>query len=361
MRYLLAGGGTGGHITPAINIAKMLGKCDTDAEFLFIGIRNGMEAKIVPDEGYKIEFINAQPWKQDLKSINMLFLGTRQVCRIISEFKPDASIATGGFVSAPLILASKYKKIPLFIQEQNSLPGLATKLGSLFATKVFLGFDSARKNLWRKSRAVSSGNPVFMDIPNQSKEQLCYKWKLNPLKPVLLILGGSQGSVAINEVVRQMIEKRGIPCNAQIIWQTGKKQYDEISQWSKDKDNIIVRDFISPISEAYLCSDLAICRAGALTMAELAVSGLPAIVVPYPYASQNHQEKNALEYQMAGAVLMILQSDLTPDIIFSTVSEILNSENRLKLMSMAMKRIARPDASLNIAKTIVKILSGGRL
>lgn len=361
MRYLLAGGGTGGHIIPAINIAKMLGRFDTGAEFLFIGVKNRIEAEIVPTEGYKIEFIEAQPWEKSFKSLGTLIRGTKQVCRIISEFKPDAAIATGGFVSAPLILASAWKKIPLFIQEQNSLPGLATKLGSLFATKVFLGFESAQKKLWRKKKAIPSGNPVLTDPPKLNKEQLCYKWKLNPMKPIILILGGSQGAVAINETMKKMIEQRGIPCGAQVIWQTGKKQYEQISQWAADRENIVVKDFIHPISDAYSCADLAVCRAGALTLAELAASALPAIVIPYPYASQNHQEKNALEYQKNGAVIMISQSDLIADLAFSTISGVLNSPETLKSMSEAMKKIAKPDGALNIAKTIIKILSGGNV
>lgn len=357
MRYLIAGGGTGGHIIPALNIATALQRLDQEAEFLFLGTQRGLEKDIIPRRGFNIEFIDAMPWKGIKRSLKNLRHTIRQTKAVISGFHPHCVIGTGGYVSAPAALAAKLTKTPLFWQEQNSYPGLATKLASLFAKRIFLGFIEARKYLWRRKNAIHTGNPVEMGFARTDPAKARKVFALEPNTPTVFLTGGSQGAAAMNEVFLEMLVNHGLPDKSQAIWQCGKKEYRALDEEiGSIAVKISLHSFIEDMASAYSASDLVICRAGALTLAEIAVIGMPAILVPYPHAAKDHQRKNALSFVRNGAAIMLDQNDITPALLYATIEEIMGDNSRHKLMSRAMKSLGRPEASANIAREIVNLL-----
>ncbi len=358
MRYLIAGGGTGGHIIPALNIARALMKFDIEAQFLFVGTERGLERKIVPDAGFELKIVDAKPWR-GISSLRNFLKSSSRVRRIIKDFRSDAVIGTGGYVSAPAIIAAKSTRKPLFIQEQNTYPGLATKLGSLFAKRVFLGFEQAKELLWRKSRAIFTGNPAVLAIPNSDKESARRKFGLLQNYRTILLTGGSQGASALNEVMKIVIDKNEIPPKTQIIWQCGEQDFPSLDKYIAEKDlPIALQPFIDDMGNAYLAADMVISRAGALTLAEIAIAGLPAVLIPYPYAAADHQKANAKAFANAGAAVIIDQKDLIPQILSAEIAEILTNSALMQKMSSAAKSLAKPDAAKNIAGEIVKMLEG---
>ncbi|MCD6594709.1 undecaprenyldiphospho-muramoylpentapeptide beta-N-acetylglucosaminyltransferase [bacterium] len=353
MRYLIAGGGTGGHIVPALNIANELSRIDADAHFKFIGTQRGLEIEIVPKRGYKLELIDIKQWKGIRCSLKNFWHSVAQMRKIIDEYKPDCGIGTGGYVSAPLAPACRLKGIPIFWQEQNTYPGLATKLASLFAKRIFLGFDDAKQYLWRKRRAIYSGNPVFIEPSIESQCRLRKKFALEADKFTIFLTGGSQGASALNETFLKMIREWGLPQRSQAIWQCGKDEYSVLAEIiNRFDEKISLHPFIEDMSSAYGASDLIICRAGASTLAETAVVGIPAILIPFPYAAMDHQRKNARSFVQTEAAMMIDQNELTPSLLFATISDLIDHPDRLHRMASAMKSLGKPNATEFIAKNI---------
>lgn len=354
----MAGGGTGGHIIPALNIAKALRKVDEEAEFIFVGTKRGLETSLVPKAGFQLKLIEAKPWK-GFKAVFALFKGVLKSLSIIKKFRPNALIGTGGYVSAPAILAAAMSGVPIFLQEQNSYPGLATRFGSVFARKVFLGFDEAKKYLWRKKFAIHTGNPITHMEMSEDKSSCREKFGLSPSLPTVLLTGGSQGSSPLNTMMRLMIEEVGFPQKCQLLWQCGKRDFEDLRNWiAKRKEPIKILDFIDDMWSAYRASDLVVCRAGAITLAEIAAAGLPAIIVPYPYAAGNHQSKNAIVFAEKGAAIVIEQHELTPKILYETIDGLLRNKKKLDAMSKAMLEIAKPNASQVIAEFIYAEIRG---
>jgi len=356
MRYIIAGGGTGGHIIPALNIAEELSRHDPEAQFLFLGTERGLERKIVPERGYDITMISAQPW-QGKSSLKSLWHSTGEVVHIIKKFAPHCGIGTGGYVSAPLATGTAVKRIPLFCQEQNTYPGMATKLASLFARRVFLGFEEARRYLWRKKNAVYTGNPVKFAAADISPEAARKKFGLDPDKFTLFVTGGSQGAAPINEAVLEMLRQFGLPEKAQLMWQCGEKEYPALAEIvNRMEIPVALMGFVRDMPAAYRASDLIICRAGALTLAEISVAGVPAILIPYPFAAGDHQRKNARVFVQRGAAVMIDQNDLSPSLLYATIEELMGAPRRLAQMSKNMLSLAKPDAAAVIAREILRCL-----
>ncbi len=353
----MAGGGTGGHILPAVNIAQAIEEIDKDAIFLFIGTKKGLEKDVIPRRGYDIRMISAGPWS-GLKSVKPLRESVLEVKSIIKEFKPDCVIGTGGYVSAPVVLAAKLTKIKVFIQEQNSSPGLASKLSSLFAEKIYLGFEECKGKLWRSGNTLFTGNPIFSSKTTVDTKSSRIGLGLDPSIKTVFVTGGSQGSQAINDNLIAMIDMLGLPKNTQMLWQCGRNNYEPLKKYLDNKNYpIVIADFIYDMFTAYNASDLVVCRAGALTLAELASEGLPAILIPYPYAKHDEQRTNAQVFARRDAAMIIEQSDLTPEILYASIDDLITNEKRLSEMSMGMKQLSKPDAAQIIAKSIFDNLS----
>ena len=332
LKILVAAGGTGGHIIPALAIAAEFKK-NYDAEILFVGNRNSLEEKLATQAGLNFAGINVQKLYRKFTLAHLFFpfkLGKSiyDSFRIIKKFKPNFFVGTGGFVSGPVGFAAHLKKIPVFLQEQNGFPGLTTRILSKYAKKIFLGNRQAEK-FFPKNKTFFSGNPINPNFTEKT-EKLDFEkigLKKNSLK--LLILGGSQGSVIINQnfyAVLDEILKSGI----EIIWQIGKFSYEKYAEKIKNKSGVFGFSFSSEMSKIYNSVDFAVSRAGAITLAELETKKIPAILIPLPSAAGNHQFYNALEPVNKKVAILLEQKNLTPEILKNKILEMKNSFEKMK-------------------------------
>lgn len=360
MNILVAAGGTGGHITPGVAIANRLK--EEGNKILFVGTTNGMEVDLVPKAGYDIKFIHAKGLHRGLslkniKSISELLKGISEVKKIIKEEKIDLVIGTGGYVTAPAIIAALKLKIPTVIHESNALPGKTTNWLSSKVDRVLVGFEDSIKKLPNGKNVVYTGNPTKLSN-NMTKENA--KAKLGINKPMVLIFGGSQGAKKINETMIDFINKVEIN-NYQIIYATGPKNYDEIvSKIDKDNKNIKngnikVEKYIYNMEEVMTASDLAVCRSGALTVTELGIVGLPAILIPFPHAAENHQYYNAKTIEDSKAGIIIEEEKLNYNNLKGKIEEILFNENVLQEMIQNAKKEEMKNAIDKIIKEIDKV------
>jgi len=356
-RVLFAGGGTAGHLMPAVNIALALSRKDKTIKALFVGKRGGMEAAIVSRFGFQTKEIEIAGLKRNpLGIIRFVWnwnKGLKQAAEIIEEFQPDVVVGTGGYVSAPVVRAARKKNIPIFMQEQNSLPGLATRTLSKMAENVFIAYDSAANFLPReKCRLV--GNPVRPDLLDSQRSTSISEFGLEPSLKTLLIVGGSSGAHGINSAVLSIVNSGQIPSGWQLLWQIGQKEFDSVSgAIDKEKFKGKYQPFIHNMPGAYATADLIISRAGAMALAEIAAWGLPSILIPYPFATGDHQSLNAREFVETGAAEVIPESKigirLTP-----ALTELLASAEKRSQMAIASKKLARPEAASLIAETILE-------
>ena len=356
-RVLFAGGGTAGHLMPAINIALQMTHMDESVEPLFVGKKGGMESAIVAKFGFDIREIDVVGLKRNPMGIVRFLLcwrkGFNQAMKIIKNFEPSVVIGSGGYVSAPVVRAADKRKIPIFLQEQNSLPGLATRILSKRATAIFTAYEHAANFLPReKCRLV--GNPLRPDILDAERHSAAREFQLNPSRKILLILGGSSGAQAINRAVLTLINTDCIPPNWQILWQTGSKDFEKIKSLTpKEKFNGQIQPFIFNMPAAYSVADLIISRAGAMALSEIAVWGLPSILIPFPFATGDHQTLNARQFEKSGAAIVIPESEMETKLSL-TMEGLLNNESKRDNMAREAKKLARPDASKIIAQIILE-------
>lgn len=363
--YLFAAGGTGGHIFPALSIAEELKNMDKNCVFLFVGTKNKMEAKLIPQHGYKFTtiWISGISRKLDIKNLLVplkLLVSLIQSFVTIIKFKPSVVIGTGGYVCAPVLIVASLLNIKTVIHESNSYPGLVTRLLSGKVDKVFTAFDVTKQWLKDVSKVEEVGNPTRKALVGVSKKTGLEFFGLAEFKKTLLIIGGSLGSTSINNAILNSLEVF-LKSNLQIIWQTGEKDFERI----KIEVERIVPElrkflwygkFIEQMQYAYAAADLVICRAGATTIAEITLLGKPAILVPYPYATSDHQRINARTLQNAEAAIMIEDDQLIQE-IEKTVLNLIQDTDRLKLMSEKSLKLSNPNAAEAIAKKIMELIS----
>jgi UDP-N-acetylglucosamine--N-acetylmuramyl-(pentapeptide) pyrophosphoryl-undecaprenol N-acetylglucosamine transferase len=346
MRLLIAGGGTGGHLFPGVAIAEELRAREPDAAIKFVGTRRGIEARVLPDLGWDLELIEVSGLKTvgaagAVKGVFRLPRALWQARRIVKAFKPDAVIGVGGYASGPVVLAAKLRGIPTAICEQNSIPGLTNKLLGKVVRNVFLSFDES-KRFFKPKKIVMSGNPVRRDLVQ----------KLLAAAPQtrdavhVLVVGGSQGAVAVNELAAQALSSIARETSLRITHQTGEKDLEPTTKRYRDAGvTAECSAFIKDMAAAYQHADLIIGRAGATTVAELAIAGKPAIFIPYPFAADNHQELNAREMADKGAALMFRQAELTADKLADALRPLLTNAAKRTEMGAAMKQLAKPGAA----------------
>jgi len=361
-KVILAGGGTGGHLFPAIAIAEGIKKKYPDSEVYFMGTRRGLEAKILPERGYKLYYLSVRGLKRGLnlsifKAIFFLMKSMLEAMKILKQLKPEIVIGTGGYVSFPAVLAASLMRIPTFIQEQNSFPGISTRILSLFAKKVFIAYEESKKHFWVKKKLKVTGNPVRAKIFRADKISAMKKFNLEPDKKTVLILGGSQGASSINNAVLEDLNSAAQELGFQILWQTGEKDYQRIKENLKDKKNSAqIFSFIEDMSSAYAACDLVVSRAGAITLSEITGCGKPSILVPYPYATAEHQKYNAQVLEKNGAAILIEEKKLGQVKLFSQAGELLKDEQKLKQMSDNSKKLGKPEALNEILNEIENYL-----
>jgi UDP-N-acetylglucosamine--N-acetylmuramyl-(pentapeptide) pyrophosphoryl-undecaprenol N-acetylglucosamine transferase len=342
---------------PAINIALALTRKDKDLQALFVGKKGGMEAAIVGRFGFQIEEIEVVPLKRNLGGILRFILnwnrGLKQASDIIGNFAPDVVMGTGGYVSAPMVRAARKRAIPIFMQEQNSLPGLATRTLGKMAENVFIAYQGAAQYL-PKEKCRLVGNPLRPDLLNGDKAAAYSEFALQPSKKTLLVIGGSSGAHGINRAVFDMVTGGLIPSGWQLLWQTGQKEYRELSG-TIDRNKLCgtFLAFIDNMPGAYAVADLILSRSGAMALAEIAVCGLPSILIPYPHATGDHQTLNAREFARTGAAVVIPESEIDGKLP-AALEELFLSEEKRSAMARAAKNLARPEAANIIAETILE-------
>jgi len=361
-RLIISGGGTGGHIFPALAIANQYMELHPNAEILFVGAEKRMEMTRIPEAGYKIIGLPVNGLQRKLSWSNLIFpfkllASYLKARKIISDFKPDAVVGTGGYASGPILLAATSKKIPSLIQEQNSYAGLTNKWLGKKVRKVCVAYPDMEK-YFPKSKIVFSGNPVRRDIINLEvkREKAYVKFAFSSQQKTLLILGGSLGARTINESVLTNIDKL-IDAKIQVIWQTGKIYYDSVKTKVADKDlrKIRIHDFLTQMDLAYAASDVVISRAGALAISELCLAKRPAILVPSPNVAEDHQTKNAMSLVNQQAAIMIKDVDARKQLIDVSL-KLLFDEPQCNKLTENISKLGRPNATGQIVTEIEKLI-----
>ena len=365
MRIIVSGGGTGGHIYPAVTIANQIKEKQPDAEIIFVGTREGLECEIVPRYGYPIEFIEVAGFQRKLsldtiKSTFKLLAGLIDALKLIRKIKPDLVVGTGGYVCGPVLFLAALQGIPTCIQEQNAMPGVTNKILAHFVKKVFLGYQEAGKYFGGNSEKIFTGNPIRKEILEVSRATAIEKFKLDPAKKTILVSGGSRGARSINDAMALVETSLAGRSDVQVIHITGETGYEKfIGQVEKKvlmSDNIKVFRYMHDMPLALAAADLAIFRSGAIGLAELMARGIPSILVPYPYATANHQEHNARAVEGAGAAVVILDKELTGEILLKQIESLLADESKLQKMKDAAKALGRPEAAEDIARKVLALL-----
>jgi len=346
MRLLIAGGGTGGHLFPGVAIAEEIRARDPSAEVTFVGTSRGIEARVLPDLGWPLELIDVSGLKTvgAMGAVRGLFRLPRalfQARALIKRHKPDAVIGVGGYASGPVVLAARMRGIPTAICEQNSIPGLTNKMLGRLARAVFLSFDESRR-FFNPKKILMTGNPVRRELV----QKLLAASPAAPDRVHVLVCGGSQGAVAVNELASAALGALAKTQPLAITHQTGEKDLEATrARYAAAGVDATCHAFIKDMASAYLAADLIIGRAGATTVAELAIAGKPAVFIPYPFAADNHQELNAREMAAKGAALMFKQSELTADKLADALRPLLADPGKRADMGAAMKSLARAQAA----------------
>ena len=356
LKIIISGGGTGGHIFPAIAIAKSIEKSVLDVEFLFVGANDRMEMQKVPAEGYRIIGLWISGIQRGFSKRNILFPfkvlhSIVKAKNIVKEFKPDLAIGTGGYASAPLLYVAAKKGIPTLIQEQNSYPGITNKILSKYVQKICVAYDGMDR-FFPTKKIIHTGNPIRSEILGFTSKKVTTikQFKIDVSKPTILVIGGSLGALSINNAIAnniQLIMNLGV----NLIWQTGTafKIRSEECLLGINSDRVSVHTFIEEMDHAYAVSDIIISRAGAIAISELCCIGKPVILIPSPNVSENHQYKNAQSLVNKNAALLVEDSNANSKLVY-TLKDLLNNEDLMVSLGSNIKKIAVTNAADKIAK-----------
>ena len=371
MKILFAGGGTAGHINPALAIAGYVKKQNPDAEILFVGNKGGMEERLVPDAGFEFKSIIISGFKRsfgvkavghNIATVKRMFTSSAASKKIIKGFKPDLAVGTGGYVSGPVLRTAAKMGIPIIIHEQNAYPGVTTKMLSKLAKKVMLAIPDAKKHLDKSLDFVVTGNPVRQEILSADRDEARRELKLDE-RPVVLSFGGSLGARKINENVADLIARSGKDGKYQHIHaygQYGKWFPDLVKEKGVDIEkcpNLDIREYINNMATCLAAADVVISRAGAITLSEIQAQGKPAVLIPSPNVAENHQYHNAMALVNKKAAEIIEEKDLTPNLLTEKVDKLLESKEVLGEYSQNARKMAIVDANERIYEVIKGILS----
>lgn len=364
-RVIISGGGTGGHIYPALAIAEKIAEQEP-TEFLYIGTEKGLEASLVPKAGLPFKTLSVQGMERKLsfqtlitlkKGIGALF----EAEKILRDFKPHVVIGTGGYVCGPILLMAALHKIPTIIQEQNVIPGVTNKILSRFVDMVAVGYEEAKPYFSTCKRVEYTGNPVRPEVLNATREEGRASFGFSAEDFVVLVAGGSRGARSINnamkEVHKHFKERNGV----KILHATGQAEYDRLAKemlFSEEKpysENSTIVPYLHDMPKALAAADLAVFRAGAVGLAELGTRGIPSILIPYPYAAEDHQTYNARALVTRGAARMIVDKLLVGQDLISEIEFFYNHKNELATMAKATKELGKPEAASHIASLALSI------
>lgn len=366
MKVIIAAAGTGGHINPGIAIANKIKHEEPDSEIIFIGTNRGLEKDLVPRAGYQLKTVDAYGLSkkisiENFKNILKTIHGIKQAKKIVKEMKPDIVIGTGGYICGSAILAAKKFKIPTMLHESNAFPGKAVKMLSKKVDTIMVSFEEAKKELPEANKIVVTGTPVKIkdcNLSRMQKNNILKELGLLEEKPLVLIFGGSQGAKAINDAVTTIINKK-MNTNYQILWAAGPIQFDiikkNIKEIGKLKEVKIV-PYIYRMEEVMNVADLVVARSGAMTINELSTVGKPAIFIPLPYVSQNHQEHNARVLEKLNAAKIILNKELTANVLNEMITDLIKEPKLLQTMGENSRKIAVPKVEDKIYEEIKKLV-----
>ena len=372
MKILFAGGGTAGHINPALAVAGYVRSQKPEAQILFVGSKGGMEERLVPQAGFEFRsvtvsgFIRKMNWngiKHNAVAIKRAFSATRESKRILEQFCPDVCVGTGGYVSGPVLRKAKKMGIPVLIHEQNAFPGVTTKMLARLADKVMLAIPDAEKRLDSSlhEKIVVTGNPVRSELIYANREEARKKLKLDE-RPVILSYGGSLGAEQVNRAVAELMIQTAKTDAVQHI-----HAYGQYGRWFpallkergvvlRDHPNLDIREYIDNMPDCIAAADLLICRAGAITLSELQVQGKPAVLIPSPNVAENHQYYNALALSSRGAAFLLEEKDLTGESLCKLVFGLLKDPEKLRECGRNAQKMAIVDANERIYREIIKVL-----
>lgn len=366
MRVIFSGGGTGGHIYPIMALIERLkeeGICQDD-EILFVGTKKGLESKIVPAAGVNFKTIDIQGFDRkhllnNVKTIQLFLKATKQAKEILADFQPDVVLGTGGYVSGAIVYEASKMKIPTMIHESNSVVGVANKFLGHYVDKICYTFDDAAKEFSEKKKLVKTGNPRSQQVLslNAKPVDLAGDLGLNPQIPTVLVFGGSRGALAINRVMlKSLMELKKKPY--QVIWATGTYYYDAIEKKLADVDygdSIKVVPYIANMPGLLPEMTCVVSRSGATSLSEFTALGVPVILIPSPNVTHNHQMKNAMDMEKAGAALVISEDDLNENTFVSSIDHLLLDQSYAEKMRQASKALGVPDASDQVIKVMKEI------
>lgn len=363
VRVLVSGGGTGGHIYPALALIREIKKLNPEARFLYIGTENGLESTIVPKAGIPFQSIVISGFKRkisldNVKTVMRFLKGVQDSKRYIRRFNPDIVIGTGGYVCGPVVYAAAKLGIPTIVHEQNSVPGVTNKFLSRYVDKVAVCFEAAAEH-FPQSKVVMTGNPRASEVMDQNGMKGKRSVGLSLPKKSVLIFGGSRGARPINDAFVEAIEQFGNK-SYEILYVTGEVHYDKVMEAVKQKgnpSNVIIKPFIHNMPEVLTGVDLVVSRAGATTLAELTALGKPSVLIPSPYVTNNHQEKNARSVVDKGAAKMLLEKDLTAETLIRDIDEILLDAQTLQNMKLAAGQLGIPDAANKLYEVMNKLVN----
>jgi UDP-N-acetylglucosamine--N-acetylmuramyl-(pentapeptide) pyrophosphoryl-undecaprenol N-acetylglucosamine transferase len=361
MKIVVSGGGTGGHIYPALALIREIKSKDINSSFLYIGTENGLEKDIVQRENIPFKSIHITGFKRKLsfdnvKTVARFLRGVRESKKMLKEYKADVVIGTGGYVCGPVVYAAAKLGIPCIVHEQNSIPGLTNKFLSRYVNKVAVCFEEARQ-FFPENKTVLTGNPRASEVLHFHGNHGLKKLGLHASTPTVLIFGGSRGARAINEaVLKVMSELRGKPY--QILYVTGEVHYEQVAREIEligSPENVMIKPYLNNMPEILSGVSLAVTRAGATTLAELTVLGIPSILIPSPHVTNNHQEKNARSLSDHGAAELVLERDLTGTKLINMIDSIMKDKKKLDSMKTAAKELGLPDAADRLYRVITDI------
>ncbi len=375
MRIIFAGGGTAGHINPALAIAGYVREHQPDAEILYIGAKGGMEERLVPQAGFEFRSVKIQGFyrsmspsaiKHNIVTVKRAFSASSEAKKIIQEFKPDICIGTGGYVSGPVLRAADKLGIPTIIHEQNAYPGVTNKMLSKHAARVMLAMPDARAHFKGECDFVDTGNPVRGDILRQNKADARKQLGLDE-RPVILSFGGSLGAQKINEALADIIARSAKDGKYQHIHaygQYGKWFPDLLKEKGADlekADNLDIREYINDMPVCLAAADVVVARAGAITLSEIEVTGKPSVLIPSPNVAENHQYHNAMSLVKNNAAVMIEEKDLTPEKLTEEIDRLASDPARLAEYSANATKMAVSDASKRIYSVIIEVLATSKV
>ena len=367
MHILFAGGGTAGHINPALAIAGYIREKHPDAHISYIGTSDKLESKLVPEKGYNFRTISVAGFQRkisianigkNISAVGKAIKSSMTAKKILKELQPDIVIGTGGYVSGPVLRAATKLKIKTAIHEQNAFPGVTTKMLAPNVNAVMLAMPEAEKYLKLKEKPHITGNPIRQELLNITREEARAKLGLDNNTPMLLSFGGSLGATKINQAVSELIKWHNEGGKFYHIHGTGKSGYGEFTDSLNDvqlSNRIDVREYISDMDVCMAAADLIICRAGAITLSELLACGKPSILIPSPYVAENHQYHNAMTLKKTGAAEIIEEKNLSGEKLIEIVSDLINDKAKLTAMSNAAKNASIKDANERIYEIIMRL------